>query len=257
MYKKNGYSLIELIVSLYIVAIISSLFVFNYQRGDSQTVMNISTQLLASNIRSAQSYALAQNALGGISTSSWGINFNLGTPNSYIVYSDLNTNLQYDVGEIYSRIFLPEDIEIEGMTLDNNATNPLDIVFRAPYPDTFFNQSSTTNDIAEVTLKQYGHGTTSVEVNAYGLINASESFEIKILLNSATGDDCDTVCLNAGFSGCISVGTDEFASNAMRWRQTGPNCNEQAGPFNCGHTMNAATKICDGYLADWVFCNCD
>jgi len=76
-----------------------------------------------------------------------------------------------------------------------------------------------------------------------------------IVLNSATGLTCRTVCSNQGKS-CTTVGTDSQASNAGAIIYSG-SCITLTSSMTCDARMNNAGQVCSGNQANWTRCRCE
>ena len=59
-----GFTLIELMVSVSIVALVSGIFLVNYHSANKQSELSMSAQKLVSDIRLAQSYSLGSKEYG-------------------------------------------------------------------------------------------------------------------------------------------------------------------------------------------------
>lgn len=106
-YKSDnqGYTLVELLVSLTIIAVIGALVITNYHDAGQQSELRLASRQVATHIRQTQNKAMSsQNdncALGD--GCAWGIYFtrdNTGANNTrYIVFEDANGDLEYTSGE--------------------------------------------------------------------------------------------------------------------------------------------------------------
>lgn len=96
--NQNGFSLIEMLVSIFILTIITTLSITNYRAGEKKNLLNLESNVLLSNIRKMQNMVLngskfneKEMPFGG-----YGIHFeNTG----YTIFSDDNANKVYDAGE--------------------------------------------------------------------------------------------------------------------------------------------------------------
>lgn len=168
--KKNGLTLIETLTSVFIIAIISAIFIVNYREAGRQSDLQLATQMLITDIRYAQANALGLVEYEGADLSGgWGIYFNTLEPDKYIIFADLNNNKIYNEGEGAQElgaktIILPENIKIESV----GTADFLNIVFLPPDPLTYINQLT---DPAYITLRDLNSNNTStVMVNFAGLI---------------------------------------------------------------------------------------
>lgn len=169
-----GFTLIELSVSIFIIALISGVFMVNYHNTNKRSEINIVKQKLASDIRLAQNYSLGSKTYDGVTTpgGGWGAHFSLADPGHYIIFADKsavgfpNGNQAYDAGEAMETKTLPAGVTIS----DLSPANPVDIVFFPPDPTTYIN--GLINSAARVELKEnVNNSTAAVTVNFFGLID--------------------------------------------------------------------------------------
>lgn len=99
--KNNGFTLIELIVSMSIVVVILSVVLFNYRSSGDNLSLDSLAQEIGITIRQAQTYGLGvRQTSSGVFTYAYGVHFNpVSNPTSYILFADKNTvNGSYDAG---------------------------------------------------------------------------------------------------------------------------------------------------------------
>lgn len=148
--SRKGFTLIELLVSVSIFVIITGMVVANFRAGSRNDELRISAQALVSDLRKAQNMALAGELVNDISPpGGYGVYFNIGTPDRYIIFADLDGELDYDIGEAISggTIILPEDVVITSI-------QPLVIssaIFKPPKPTIYIN-GGTDESTFSVTL---------------------------------------------------------------------------------------------------------
>lgn len=168
--SQAGFTIAELLVGIFIIALISGIFLANYRSADRQAKLNMAAQQVASGIRSAQNYSLGlQEFEGSIPQGGWGARFDAAFPDSYIIFADEDDGRDYDMGEEYKRVDLPSDIIISNIDVAG-AVNAVDIVFSPPDPTTYVNTNN--NASAEITLKENISGAVKkINVNFLGLID--------------------------------------------------------------------------------------
>ncbi len=168
-FKQNaGFTFIELLASIFIIALISGIFLTNYHAGNRQSRLINAAQKLASDMRLAQNYALGLREFeGGFPPGGWGVHFEQGNSN-YIIFADGDNDQIYDSGEEFLTINLPDNI-----TINSVAANPLDIVFLPPDPTIYFNAVNASVDVStDIVLKDSQTGLTkTVKVNFLGLVD--------------------------------------------------------------------------------------
>lgn len=166
--SQAGFTIAELLVGIFIIALISGIFLANYRSADRQAKLNMAAQQVASDIRTAQNYSLGlREFAGSVPKSGWGARFDITSPDSYIIFADEDEEeYDYDAGETYKIIDLPSDITISGI----DVAGAVDIVFMPPNPATYINQANNTS--VEITLKENISGAVKkIKVNFLGLID--------------------------------------------------------------------------------------
>ncbi len=165
--SQAGFTIAELLVGIFIIALISGIFLANYRSADRQAKLNMAAQQVVSDIRMAQNYSLGLREFeGSVPKSGWGARFDTASPNSYTIFADKDDGRDYDAGEEYKKIDLPSDIIIS----DIDIAGAVDIVFMPPNPTTYINTSNNTS--VEITLKENISGAVKkINVNFLGLID--------------------------------------------------------------------------------------
>lgn len=165
-----GFTLFELLVGIFIIMSMSTLFLVNYQSANKRSDLNLTKQRLASDLRLAQNYSLGAKAYNGASVPAggWGVHFDLSEPGQYLIFADIDGDKAYNAAA---------DGAVEIKTLPGGITlgslspgNAVDIVFLPPDPVTFINGATAAE--ALITLKEnVNNSTGEVLVNFFGLID--------------------------------------------------------------------------------------
>jgi prepilin-type N-terminal cleavage/methylation domain-containing protein len=180
--NKSGFTLAELIVSLFIISAITAIFLTDYKGGNRSGDLNLSVQQLASNIRLAQNKALGSTKYNGnFPKGGWGVHVDTTNKNNYIIFADVNGNKIHDISPDEGSspalggqsVVLPDSIIISSIT-SNDQMNPnpgvLDITFLPPDPTTILKDEVGTSSVAVITLRNtVTNKTATVTVNALGL----------------------------------------------------------------------------------------
>lgn len=169
----SGFSLVELLVSISILALISGSFLANYRAGQNQSEINIIAQKLASDIRFAQNNSLGSVEFeGDIPAGGWGVHLDKSS-GEYIIFADIDMpdgNKRYDGSSEEFRILeLPKNVVISDISTISAAPDELDIVFLPPDPITYINGAG--NDIVTITLSDTNGTSKKIIVNYFGLID--------------------------------------------------------------------------------------
>ncbi len=178
-YKKNnlGFTLVELLVSIFIIAIISGIFLANYNFAEKSSGLSMAAQKLVSDIRQAQNFALglkefkSNKPKGG-----WGVYFRKND-NKYIIFADVNENGLYDTSELFKEIYFSRNLRIVDFDPHNGSVNDAQIVFIPPDPDIEINYSVGFNDEITIILSTLESGSTNsigVLLNIFGLIDVEK-----------------------------------------------------------------------------------
>jgi len=169
--RQSGFTLAELSVSIFIIALIGGIFLVNFHNTNKRSEINVVKQKLASDIRLAQNYSLGSKTYDGVTIPSggWGVHFDLADPTHYIIFADKNLpngNQTYDTGEAMETKTLPAGITISALS----PANKVDIVFFPPDPVTYVNTSPATG--SQITLTENINNSMAViTVNSFGLID--------------------------------------------------------------------------------------
>ena len=145
--KKNnfGFTIIELMVSASIIAIISALAVVNLRGSEQKSTLDNETERLSSVMRQAHINSLIGLTVGGVRPlGGFGLHIGQCASNcSYLLFAD-DGNFIYDAGidTIVDQInMLDENVSI---TL-TQPTDPFDIVFSPPRGNIYINGNTLVN----------------------------------------------------------------------------------------------------------------
>ena len=173
--KKNGFTLIELIVSVSIIALVTGIFLANYSSANRRTDLTMTAQKMVADIRLAQNYALGLARYGNsnVPAGGWGIHIDLLNygSNKYVVFADDNANYVYDADEANAAFgaqvtSLPNNIIISSLNVGTKA----DITFLPPDPITTITGSVTTHQQVDIVLKDVKtNSIKTIRVNYLGL----------------------------------------------------------------------------------------
>jgi prepilin-type N-terminal cleavage/methylation domain-containing protein len=164
--SSRGFTLIELMVSIFIITTISGVIIFQYARFDGQLLLKNLAFEVALSVRDAQQRGItAQDTKVGANTYAYGVHFSHAAPTQYIIFRDANDDLTYDAGEAVNTFTMTRGNSIKplpsplsagkgGLCAGDRdsggafATNEcwistLDIMFVRPNPDAFFARTGT------------------------------------------------------------------------------------------------------------------
>jgi prepilin-type N-terminal cleavage/methylation domain-containing protein len=171
---QTGFTLVELLVVLFIILLLSTLLLVNYRGGQKKYALSQASQQLISDLRKAQNMAMSGAEIYG-QYCGYGLEIDQSNrPTSYRFYADKSTdcqtsNNQYDSGdEILEIIKLPSRIRIQ-----STSPSPIDIFFKPPQPTTYINADAGAGVSGTITLEIEGTSFTKiVTVTTAGLIQS-------------------------------------------------------------------------------------
>lgn len=155
---KRGFTIIELLVSIGIFIVITTMVVANFRAGSRSDELKVAADALGADLGRAQNMALAGQEVNGVTpTGGYGVYFTTNEPSRYIIFVDSNDNQKYDVGEDLAggKILLPKNVTI-------TSVQPLassSAVFKPPKPMVYIN-GGTTDNMLIVVLKHTLTGKT-------------------------------------------------------------------------------------------------
>ena len=166
--NKKGFSLAELVVSLSIIAIISSIIVTNFHGFGRSGSVQMSAQFLANSVREAQNNALSLKEVSGSPPAGgWGIYFNIANPDQYILFGDADYPPDgYDPGEEVRIEKFQRGIKLIGIT-----GGFASVVFTPPNPDIYIKvDAGPLIGSLPVSIGVDGNNRTII-INKFGLVD--------------------------------------------------------------------------------------
>lgn len=203
-YKKNlrlkffsqaGFGLVELMVSISIMAIVSGIIFTNQSSYNGAILLRGEAYDIALQIREIQLSAVSAIGIGGEFRSVYGLNFNSTTGNDgkYAIYKDSTTgananNVVYNSGEEFGlQGKLDDRFEIRNiMTVDSNGTetavDDINIIFARPNFDARFYRNDSTL-VADPAIKIYisRRGNTGSGSGDVRVVEITRSGQIAVL----------------------------------------------------------------------------
>ena len=169
----SGFSIIEMLVTISIIAIISSIVLISFPTFASTIVLENLTHEIALVVRQAQVYGIgikqSQQALGG-DFPSYGAHFDTSTDESQkqvIFFADVDGDGIYSAGEEVETFLIQRGNTISGLCYEHastsadctntqNDTNVIDITFTRPNPTAHININADSlkvdRDSAKITV---------------------------------------------------------------------------------------------------------
>lgn len=197
----RGFTLIEMLISLSIFAVITAFVTANYRAGRQGDELRIGSNLVATAIRRAQTAATAGQTVmfcrggardlktcpsgrdaecgGGVCVTEvpngWGLHFSAVSPDDkkMVLYADINGNRQYDAGEAVRTDSVSGGPFVSVVAVTPAAGSILDVIFEPPAPLVYFNGSAAAAT-ASIVLRHTATGRQkTVSINRIsGQVNA-------------------------------------------------------------------------------------
>ncbi len=184
--KSRGFTLMEIVVSFSIIALLTAILMANYHSTNQRSQLNIIRQQIISDIRLAQNYSLGSKLYNGvIPPGGWGLYFRSQPPNNnfYILFADtiVNSNNyhRYNDGEANQAyggktVNLPSGITISYLKVNNVNVNrtSLEITYEPPDPTVWICRPGQCNGNRAVITLDDGNGQTrTITLNSFGLVD--------------------------------------------------------------------------------------
>ena len=122
--RQSGFTLIELMVTVTMFVVFSSMFLFSYPRFSENYRLDRAASEIAGVFSEAQSRALGIASSGSGQFPGFGVYFNLSTPREYVLFSDNNADGFYNSGEEVKRVSLESPLPLITSLCHNTETNP-------------------------------------------------------------------------------------------------------------------------------------
>jgi len=190
--KRKGFTIIEVLVVVFIVMILSVIGVANYQGGEDDAVLKIASNKLKQDLRRAEIMAMSTREFdgSGCPQGGYGIHFDkINDDEKYILFADCDKNRLYDTGgdvnkckeagedptgvdaeEFFEDIKIESGVKITDLKVGGASSDSLSITFLPPNPEIFFSRAGDTIEIT-LSLENDDTKTQVVTVNKTGLIN--------------------------------------------------------------------------------------
>jgi type II secretory pathway pseudopilin PulG len=97
MNNQKSFTLVELLVSIFIIILLTGIIFANYRQSGNQLALQRAAHKLALDIRRAQEMAMSAKEFEGIiPLGGYGVYFSLTIPYHYVLFADCDGDLQYD-----------------------------------------------------------------------------------------------------------------------------------------------------------------
>ncbi len=156
--KKRGFTLLEMIVTLSVFMIMTTIMISSNRNTTKTVVLNTLANQVISVIRQSESYALTKPALSIGNYPPYGVYFSTGSPSSFILFKDTNKDHLYTEGESLQNLTFQPGFTIAKLCVNmkkNNKTpttctsvTNIDVSFTRPYPEPTI--TTTTSTVGEI-----------------------------------------------------------------------------------------------------------
>ncbi|MEK7665014.1 MAG: hypothetical protein AAB361_02660 [Patescibacteria group bacterium] len=182
--KERGITLVEIIVTIFIITLFSGIIISDFPKIKKQFALSSATHKLAQDLRRAQDMGLSGTQPldpdgNPLLIKGFGLYINLnpidGNNKQYIIYGDKNGNQQYDPLVDYNLDLIDMDIESKGVIIKglyNALEDRVSINFSPPNPKTSISNLDPGFSRIKIVLSlEYNSAVTrEIYVNTSGLI---------------------------------------------------------------------------------------
>jgi prepilin-type N-terminal cleavage/methylation domain-containing protein len=159
-----GFTLIELMVTIGVFVLLSTVVLVNYRSVDNSLVLQNTAHQMGLIIRKAQVSGLSVVGAGSGTIPdfpTYGANFNLATPTMFIFFADFDGNGVFSgtcpgvTCELVQRYNLPKNYTIKNLLGNNKSASPgstphsLNITFTRPLPDATMKETASSPVFAD------------------------------------------------------------------------------------------------------------
>ena len=172
--NQKGFTLMELVVVIFIVGVASSMIVMQYSNSRSAKALFLGAKQITNDVRMAQNYTFGALDAGGANPSGgYGIRFSEDS-NSYIIFADKDSDKarKNDSSEDFQTINLPNDVKVTSLDVGVDNYSDIDIVFTSPYGEVYID-GNNKDDGNFISLEIEISNSTGVKI-----INVSSSRRI-------------------------------------------------------------------------------
>ena len=186
---KRAFSVIEMVVTMAIILILTTIVLVSYRKGGQQLALNRAAHKLTQDIRRAQELAMSSTPFEtGVSLLvpfGYGIFFNTSQSSNYYLFADVNNDLYFNEGEqVEGPIAFEERVRISDLVSASGTEITIAIVFQPPDPQIFFAKGAVNpedpfdsnrirEDKVSVVIENADPslGTRTISVNKAGLVD--------------------------------------------------------------------------------------
>ncbi len=154
----RGFSLIELLVSISIIAVVSGVVVARNNSFEGAMLLRNQAYLVASAVREAQLLAVSGTGqTDQVQRYGVFISTTAGQQNTIFIFRDANNNRRFDGGEVVSSVRIDGRFQIDSISGASGAHGSASVTFLRPnYDATFSSASATFTGPLHIHLRRVG-----------------------------------------------------------------------------------------------------
>jgi prepilin-type N-terminal cleavage/methylation domain-containing protein len=198
----RAFTLIELLVVTAIIVVVTAIILANNNRFGGVVLLQNLAYDIALSVRQAQVYGISVERYGQTASfsSGYGVDFNLSSPNTYVLFADTSNNGLYDCsspGDASCELIQATTIS-QGYAIQSLCATPaqgvescsgvtsIDVLFKRPEPDAWIsiNGASCTGNLAacqesaRIVLQSPRGDTMGVTIDANGQIAVQQGTSV-------------------------------------------------------------------------------
>jgi len=165
---KKGFTLIEVLVVFVIITLISTILIVNWRKNEKRYLVKRVAQEIVQNIRKAQDMSLnSYEHEGVVPDYSYGIYFDNGDQDKYMLFGDLNRNNTYQPSDIEIGEYLMET----GTKINSLSSGVQDLNITFSIPDGFTNIEPSASSATITITKDDGTSGVDIVILQTGQVN--------------------------------------------------------------------------------------
>ena len=151
----KGFTLFELIITIGVTVIISSLVLTNFPRFSRTLGLSRTAQAIALSFREAEGAALGVREFGSGIFPAYGLHFDINEPKSYVLFADTANNRTYTESEKVDTFTITGSPSIVDLCagVGQCGHSSLDIVFVRPAPDVIIRSGGIDFSSAKIIIE--------------------------------------------------------------------------------------------------------
>lgn len=174
---KKGYSLIELLIVLAIVATLTSIVTIRFLQINQKTAVKNATIQLAQIIKDIRSRTLSGQVYSNTTDSNWGLYIDT-TTTDLVVFADADGDGVYTSADDSTIVHLDGAVRINRCSINGSVLTTCGVMFTAPGPVASFFTGGTAPASPLVTMQIDIHSRANTAVQEYVTITAPDGLTV-------------------------------------------------------------------------------